>query len=343
MGAQDLRKYAIDIPVAVNFFARPDVFEKVFNVIKKARPSKLFLIADGPREGNQEDIINCQKCRKIAENVDWECDVYRLYNDTNKGLWDTYFDSMGKVFEVVDRCIFMEDDVIVSDSFFPYCQYLLDKYKDDMRISFVTAINLYGEYTVPDGDYFFCGECSLTAYGLWKRTFDSMNLEFLKNKYAITAMSDIAKVLKPGYERRIRAYVKNPLWQGHIPHVEVYKNLLRLSQNQLCIVPTKNMVTNIGIASNATHSADDIRKLPKAIQCVFNAERYEYRFPLNDPAFVINDVGYANFYNYIFAWNNPVLKWGRRIEALVRHILYGDTKRVRSKLKQFFCGNIKDE
>ena len=45
------QEWKVDVPVAINFFARPDTFELAFAEIKKAKPRQLFLIADGPRPG----------------------------------------------------------------------------------------------------------------------------------------------------------------------------------------------------------------------------------------------------------------------------------------------------
>lgn len=337
------KEWLIDVPVAVNFFARPDTFKKVFDVICQARPRQLFLIADGPREDVESDIENCEKCRKIAENIDWECEVYRYYNEKNKGLFHTYFDSMTRVFQNVDRCIFLEDDLVVSLSFFRYCKDLLEKYENDYRIHFITGMNMMGVYDKPDGDYFFSGEGSIWGYALWRRTFESMTLDFRKNPYVIEMTKEVAKQIKPGYQKKIDSCVQNPEWQGHIPHVEFYKNFLRFSQNQICIVPTKNLVSNIGASSNAVHAADDIRKLPKVTQRLFNTKTYEYSFPLRDPEYVIRDLYYEKQVNYLLAWNNPLLKWVRRCEALLRHLRYGDTKRIVKKIELFLNGELKDE
>lgn len=323
--------WQIDVPVAVNFFARPDTFKQVFEIIKQAKPRQLFLIADGPRDYILDDIENCKACREIADNIDWNCEVYHFYNDKNKGLFKTYFDSMTEVFKIVDRCIFLEDDLVVSKSFFKYCKDLLEKYEKDLRIHFITGMNVIGKYDAPDGDYFFSGEGSIWGYALWKRTFDSMNLSFRENKYAIEMTKQVARQIKPGYEKKIEACVDNPEWQGHIPHVEFYKNFLRFSQNQIYIVPKVNLVSNIGVSSNAVHVADDIRKLPKITQKLFNSRIYELEFPLHEPEFMIRDLYYEKQVNYMLAWNRPVLKFTRRVEALFRHMIYGDFKRIFSK------------
>ena len=67
-------------PIIFIFFNRPDYTQIVFEQIKLAKPSKLFLISDGPRDDNNEDIILCAKSRKIVENIDWKCDVKINYS-----------------------------------------------------------------------------------------------------------------------------------------------------------------------------------------------------------------------------------------------------------------------
>ena len=76
----------IDVSVLLLFFARPEPFAKVFEQVRKARPARLFLYQDGPREGNATDAENIRKCREIAENIDWECEVHKLYQEKNIGV-----------------------------------------------------------------------------------------------------------------------------------------------------------------------------------------------------------------------------------------------------------------
>ena len=320
---------------------RPETLKKVLESVKLARPRRVYLIADGPRKNRPDDIENCKKCREVAEkSIDWDCEVIKLYNNENKGLFITYFEQMGKVFQREDFCIFMEDDVVASKSFFFYCEELLYRYRNDLRLAFVTGINLMpnGIYDKPEADYFFCGEGSLQAYGLWKRTFESMNMDFLRFEYVVQAAEELAKHIKPGYDKRIAKYKKNLMWQGHIPHVEIYKNLLRILENQICVVPTKNLVMNIGISDGGTHIANDIRKIPKAKWCFYNTPIYDLSFPLKHPRYMVNDITYEKRMNYLLAWQKPVLAFVRRTEAVFRHIIYGDMKRVKEKFRLVLTG-----
>ena len=49
----------ITTPVLFLIFNRPDATQRVFNVIREAKPSKLFVAADGPRANKPEDELKC--------------------------------------------------------------------------------------------------------------------------------------------------------------------------------------------------------------------------------------------------------------------------------------------
>ena len=44
----------MDVAVLLLFFTRQDTFQKVFDEVRKARPTKLFLFQDGAR--NKKDL-----------------------------------------------------------------------------------------------------------------------------------------------------------------------------------------------------------------------------------------------------------------------------------------------
>ena len=328
-----LPQWEVDVAVAVNFFCRPDYLEKQFEVIKAARPSRLYLIADGPRDGNHEEIAACKRCREIVSVIPWECDVTRIYADSNMGLFDRYFSAMTEVFEKENKCIFLEDDVIPSISFFRYCKELLDRYENDTRIFHISGWNYLGEYDDPNSDYFFSGEAPLCGYGLWRRSFESMNLDFLMDGYVVDRAMRLARLIKPGYERRIKKTLDNPLWEGHVPHVEFYKNVVRLTEGQLGIVPSKNLITNIGVGGVHTGG---IELIPRGLRRLYYAKTYELDFPLKHPRYVVRDLFYDSCANRILAWNMPLVRGWRKLESLVLHIRYGDFKRIHYKIKTLF-------
>ena len=77
-----MENFKSDVAVMILFFTRPDTLEKVFESVRKAKPSSLFLFQDGAR--NSEDQEKIEKCRKIVENVDWNCKVRKFYLEKNQ-------------------------------------------------------------------------------------------------------------------------------------------------------------------------------------------------------------------------------------------------------------------
>ena len=72
-------------PVAFLIFNRPDTTERVFAEIAKAKPRKLFVIADGPRADRPGEAERCAAARAIIDRLDWKCEVLKNYSDVNMG------------------------------------------------------------------------------------------------------------------------------------------------------------------------------------------------------------------------------------------------------------------
>ena len=79
----NMKSALVDVPVLILFFNRPQQLSQVFEQVKKARPSRLFLYQDGAR--NERDLPGIKACREIVSQIDWECEVERLYQEKNFG------------------------------------------------------------------------------------------------------------------------------------------------------------------------------------------------------------------------------------------------------------------
>jgi hypothetical protein len=75
--------------------------------IRKARPSRLFLISDGPRLGNEYERDLCSESKNVVENIDWPCDVTRIYSEFNLGLRERILTGLDEVFKEVDSAIIL--------------------------------------------------------------------------------------------------------------------------------------------------------------------------------------------------------------------------------------------
>jgi len=161
----------IDVAVLILFFNRPEPFEKVFRAVKEARPSRLFLYQDGPR--GAKDMPGIEACRRIAEDIDWECDVKHLYQERNYGCDPSEYISQKWAFSMADKCIVLEDDDVPTQSFFPFCKEMLDRYEHDERVWMVAGFNSDEQTTDVSGDYFFTSVFSIWGWASWKRVIDT--------------------------------------------------------------------------------------------------------------------------------------------------------------------------
>jgi hypothetical protein len=324
-----LKPFLVDVPVKLNVFIRPNDLKQVFDVVRVARPSILFLVSDGPRDNFPSDKEKVQASRRIVEDIDWDCTVYRLYSDKNQGMYASSINARKYIFSIVDRCIMLEDDVVPSVSFFRFSAELLERYKDDLRISRICGMNHLGYYKEPNSDYFFSREGSIWGFAIWKRTYENFDYEFSygKDKYILDRLKENTKHEKKMMEKYY-GYANSNYIDGHVAGSEFFLECAVDLHNQLNIVATKNMICNIGIGDGSTHSADSIKEMSKGLRRVFFMRTYEYDFPLKHPKFVIVDKNYEKQVNRIMGWGHPLIKLYRRIEILIRRAVFGNRGKV---------------
>ena len=305
----------IDVSVLLIFFNNPDRFEKVYKQVEKAKPTRLFLYQDGPRL-NKNDEEGILACRKIVEKISWECEVFRWYQDKNVGCDPSEYLAQKWAFSKTDKCIILEDDDIPSISFFTFCKELLDKYEYDNRIGMIAGMN-HEEVTKDiSSDYFFTTNISIWGWATWKRVVDLWD-----EKYLFLDNKDIQLQLK----KKLKSinYRKDffPMLIRHkksgIAHYESILMSYMLLSNSLSIVPTKNMITNIGM-ENGTHSFTEFNCLPNNMKKLYTLQRYELFGNIKHPLYIIENYDYVKRVYRMMGWNHPVLMLYRKI---IRYIL----------------------
>src|SRR5688572_19229846 len=132
----------LQTPVLFIVFSRPSTTKRVFEAIRRARPSKLYVAADGPRAEKEGEAERCAIVRKLATEVDWDCEVRTLFQEKNLGCGLGPMSAINWFFEHETEGIIIEDDCLPSASFFPYCAEILERYRDDTRVMAVAGNNL---------------------------------------------------------------------------------------------------------------------------------------------------------------------------------------------------------
>lgn len=321
-----------EVPVFMIFFNRPETLQKVFDSVRKAKPKQLFLACDGPRKGRKDDIEKIAACKKIVENIDWDCEVHHRYSEKNLGCGMNMYSGIKWAFETVDRLMILEDDCVPVADFFPFCEELLERYKYDQRISMISGMNHLEKYDRPNSDYFFGPGCCW-GWATWKRVWDDMDyqMDFMNDSYAMDCVEHLypyyRSAKKTGTERR--AILESG---GKLTAWTYQAGMSAALNNQMSILPSVNLITNIGLTANSVHATNSIRKVPKKIQAYFYMPTYHLSFPLRHPKYVIEDRMYYEDVRKKF--NITKLT---HLEGIFRQVVFaekGDMKKLIEKVKK---------
>jgi hypothetical protein len=266
-------------PVAFILFNRPAVTERVFAAIRAARPPELFLIADGPRQNIPEDPARCAAARAMTEKVDWPCQVHRKFADTNVGLRRNVSEGLDWVFAQTEEAIILEDDCLPDPSFFPFCDELLARYRTDPTVGMICGTNLAPKEIAPDDDasYYFSRYCIIWGWATWRRAWQYYDRE----------MKEWPSLGKDGWlEDKVATSTAVNFWRRHFDDChQQHPDGLNTWDIQLVfafwrhqmrsIVARKNLVRNLGIGAEATHTRQLLGE---------TASSSSLAFPLRHPA-----------------------------------------------------------
>lgn len=327
-----MKPFLVDVPVKINIWIRPLCQRKQFEVIREARPSILFIQSDGGRNEEEWETIR-QNRKMIEEGIDWDCTVYKIYEDHNNGLY-AMIDKVGEyVWKRVDRCILLEDDSIPSISFFKFCAELLEKYKDDTRIECICGFNILNKWEKASSDYFFTRQGSIWGFATWRRVYEEYgNFTYGQDDYTMNLLKVQTKGNSAAW-RQLNGYSKQDIFDGHPAGIEFYTQFHMYSQNRLQIVPKYNLIECMGADKLSYHEVP-IDQTPKGMRCLYNSATYEYKFPLKHPQFVIPDVEFEKKRNRVMAKGHPFVQFYRNIEKAFYKIRAGETKFVMQKIKK---------
>jgi hypothetical protein len=292
-----MNEFQLTTPVVLLVFNRPQTTEQVFQEIRNAKPSKLLIIADGPRTERLGEAEKCAAVRAIVEQVDWDCQVFKNYSDTNLGCRKRVASGLDWVFNIVEEAIILEDDCLPHTTFFRFCQDLLEQYRTDERVMTISGNNFqYGRRRTVYS-YYFSRYAHLWGWATWRRAWNCYDVD-MKTWPKIRDGSwlfDILGCRRPEFRDgqcqfdargsiRTIQYWNSIFEHTHNGRIDTWDYQLVFAswlQNSLHILPNTNLVSNIGFGPEATHTK-------VATQCA-NLPVAAMEYPLNHPQFVIRD------------------------------------------------------
>lgn len=267
---------SLTAPVLFVVFNRPDKTAVVFDAIRRARPSQLFIACDGPREEKPAERELVDNVKSVVADVDWDCEVRHLYRENNQGCKRAVSGAITWFFEHVDQGIILEDDCLPSESFFSYCSELLDVYKHDNRIWHISGCVVM-PISKSTASYHFSVNPGIWGWATWRDRwshYDSTLKAFEDNR----AFRKIApKTVSVSYWKSLFSEVK----LGRIDTWDYQWIYTMWAQGGMAITPNTNLIKNIGFDASATHT----RNAESELADLASGEIYR----ISHPASIIQD------------------------------------------------------
>ncbi|MDW8116781.1 MAG: glycosyltransferase family 2 protein [Geminocystis sp.] len=262
--------YPLTTAVLFLVFKRLDTTKNVFEFIRKAKPPRLYIAADGPRERVEGEAEKVQAVRDyLMRNIDWNCEVKTLFRDKNLGCGRAVSEAITWFFEHEEMGIILEDDTVPSLSFFWFCEELLKRYKDENRVFHIAGYSL--QSGLFHESYRFSRLVPIWGWATWRRAWKFYDFEML-NFNSITEADyeyfgdykkDVMNTFYYQYKSRIDTW-------------DIQWAFTCVFNRALTIIPRVSLVKNIGFGKESTHT----KKVDKYNSLVKNQE---VEFPLIHP------------------------------------------------------------
>ena len=267
----------MNTPVAMFLFNRPELTARVFAEVRRARPSTLLLVADGPR--SEQESIRCELARKAVERIDWDCRVLRNYSDVNLGCRGRMSGGIDWVFAQVDEAILLEDDCLPDPTFFRYCSELLRRYRADERVMLISGDNFQRGRRRTPHSYYFSRIPHIWGWATWRRAWRHFDVNL--SRWPALRETDFLDHLieNPQFARTYRRIFDDTA-AGRIDTWDHQWAFACWQNNGLCALPETNLITNLGFGPDATHTRN-------ADSPDSEIATTAMRFPINHPPAVV--------------------------------------------------------
>jgi hypothetical protein len=265
-------------PVLFLVFNRPETTRLVFAAIRAARPAKLYIAADGPRADRAGEAERCAEVRRIAAAVDWPCEVNALYRDKNLGCRTGVSEGITWFFSREEEGIILEDDVLPEETFFDFCDEMLDRYRGDDRVAMVTGCNFISNHFRAKESYFFSRYNHIWGWASWRRVRQNYDVRMTewptwRDGHGLAKISGGNRLFESFWRDTFDA-----VYEGKIDTWDYQWTFTCWRLGGLTAMPAFNQTHNLGFGPDATHTVTSAPEFVTASRV-----RRPMGFPLTHP------------------------------------------------------------
>ncbi len=325
---------SLETPVLFLVFNRPDTTQQVFEVIRKVKPKKLFVAADGPRLNKAGEKEKCEETRLIATQIDWDCELITLFRSENLGCGRAVSEAITWFFEHVEEGIILEDDCLPEESFFIYCKELLNKFRYVDNIMQISGNSFVPKNKCSDS-YYFSKFPFIWGWATWRRAW--VKYDFMYHQLASFERKEIIE--RNFSNSGIGQYWQNTINNHIANNIKMtwdYQWFFTIWKNDgLVVLPKSNLVSNLGFREDATHTSNENSFLS-------NYPARKMFFPLRHPkkSDIVEELENTNFKMYFSKDVNFSDKIYKKLMKVIQRIFRSVLFRLVPESRILFNENV---
>ncbi len=309
------RSQPMKTPVAFLVFNRPDCTARTLAAIREAKPPRLLVVADGPRQHRPEDQEKCALVRQlIADGVDWPCEVECEYAKQNLGCAVRVASGLAWAFSRAERLVVIEDDCLPDPSFFWFCDEMLEKYADDTRVGQICGTPFIRNKVECATSYVFSRYGPIWGWASWSRAWKYYDLT-MGTWPRLKQNGNLSSVISNGVERRFRKKLYDELQGGRSGTWDFQWGYAKLTNSLLSVIPAVSLIENIGFGQDSTHTSTGQSIL----------QRHELSKPLVHPENVIPDGAFEEAFS-VASCGGRLKKAAARLLHTINRTFAGEEK-----------------
>ena len=302
------------VPVLLILYNRVEETHDVFQVLRTVQPTQLYVAGDAAKPDSMLDRMRTYQARAVIQ-PEWPCQVHKLWQNNHLGKSQMIATAIKWFFEHEEEGIILFDDTVPGYDFFPYCEQLLEKYRNDKKIFSIGGFywrhrsrkRYKKRMKKGESSYFFSAYASTWGFATWKNRWTDFSLSM--DQYN-----------KESFEKMIDPYMKKNkqkmYWINRFNSIKKYKashwayqyNFHIWAHEGLCITPYLNLVTNMGFRKQAERKIRHLKRNsypimplvhPTEIRQDYGEDRYMFRHIFNSAYITLfkdwlNDLVYSS-------------------------------------------------
>jgi hypothetical protein len=243
-------------PVLLVIFNRAELARQVVDALRVVRPRTLLVAADGPRSSAESAL--CEQARRVIDEVDWPCEILRDFSATNLGCGIRIATAITWAMKRCEELIVLEDDCVPAPGFFTFCEEMLERYRQDVRVMHIGGFGFEPPGMDTGASYFFTKYTIASGgFATWRRAWTHFDWA-LSDWHGMKGSGLIDRWCGDSLERKMWLDIGERMHAG-APDVWDYQwTLACWRQGGLSVLPTVPLLRAIGFGASATHAKTPI-------------------------------------------------------------------------------------